>query len=701
MGTLGKIRNRSGLLLTVIGFAMLAFILGDFMQSKRSGGSSTPHVGEILGESILIQKFEETVELGKANWQSQNQNQILSQTILGQIRNQAWDQLSREMIMDNQYNILGLSVSDEEWIERISGVNVHPDISQIQSFQDPNTGQFDRTKVLGYLQQIEQDPSGESVDRWIDFQKYLINSILNEKYNKLIEKGSYVNSLEAKNSFNEGVQNITFNYLSVPFNVINDSTVLVSDKEIKKYYNSNKDDFKQDPTRDVEFISFNVVASIEDDIETKNSISSLVDDFTAYDDYSLIVKRNTDNQRAKFSYLKEFELKNDSAFALLLKSKKGTVIGPYKPDVSVYRIAKLVDVMNRPDSVEARHILITPTNEMSIDSVNLRITSLKELIKKGADFSKLAELNSVDQQSAKVGGELGWFEEGVMLEEFNDICFTAKKSELNIVTTQFGVHLVQVISKSRSAKKYKVVYIDRNIEPSTDTYNEYYTKAAQIVNSVVNDGLSFDSVIQKENLVKRSDVKLSADKANVAGIPNSREMVKWLNKANLNELSNVFEFENSYVVALLTNINEEGFRSIEDSENRIIASVRKEKKSEIIIDRLNQFTNLDEMGNEFSLSPVKNQNTKLSNLTVQELGYAADLVGTSFGLEPNSISAPFMSRNSVLVVETLSRDDYRDEGDFSNEQKALTDKTKSYNSNAAFNTLKTEANIQDNRSEVY
>ena len=701
MGTLGKIRNRSGLLLTVIGFAMLAFILGDFMQSKRSGGSSTPHVGEILGESILIQKFEETVELGKANWQSQNQNQILSQTILGQIRNQAWDQLSREMIMDNQYNILGLSVSDEEWIERISGVNVHPDISQIQSFQDPNTGQFDRTKVLGYLQQIEQDPSGESVDRWIDFQKYLINSILNEKYNKLIEKGSYVNSLEAKNSFNEGVQNITFNYLSVPFNVINDSTVLVSDKEIEKYYNSNKDDFKQDPTRDVEFISFNVVASVEDDIETKNSISSLVDDFTAYDDYSLIVKRNTDNQRAKFSYLKESELKNDSAFALLLKSKKGTVIGPYKPDVSVYRIAKLVDVMNRPDSVEARHILITPTNEMSIDSVNLRITSLKELIKKGADFSKLAELNSVDQQSAKVGGELGWFEEGVMLEEFNDICFTAKKSELNIVTTQFGVHLVQVISKSRSAKKYKVVYIDRNIEPSTDTYIEYYTKAAQIVNSVVNDGLSFDSVIQKENLVKRSDVKLTADKANVAGIPNSREMVKWLNKANLNELSNVFEFENSYVVALLTNINEEGFRSIEDSENRIIASVRKEKKSEIIIDRLNQFTNLDEMGNEFSLSPVKNQNTKLSNLTVQELGYAADLVGTSFGLEPNSISAPFMSRNSVLVVETLSRDDYRDEGDFSNEQKALTDKTKSYNSNAAFNTLKTEANIQDNRSEVY
>jgi peptidyl-prolyl cis-trans isomerase D len=357
--------------------------------------------------------------------------------------------------------------------------------------------------------------------------------------------------------------------------------------------------------------------------------------------------------------------------------------------------------MNRPDSVEARHILITPTNEMSIDSVNLKIASIKELIEKGADFSKLAELNSVDQQSAKVGGELGWFKEGVMLEEFNDICFTAKQSDLNIVTTQFGVHLVQVISKSKKVKKYKIVYIDRNVEPSTETYNEYYTKAAQIVNSVVNDGIAFDSVIKKENLVKRSDSKIPADKANISGISDSREIVKWLNTASLNELSDVFEFENSYAVALLTNISEEGYRSIEDSENRIVASVRKEKKSDLIIERLNQYNNLDEMANEFSLSSVKNQSTKLSNLTVQEIGYAADLVGTSFGLEPNAISAPFMSRNSVLVVETLSIDASRDEGDFSNEQKALTDKTKGYNVNTAFNVLKIDADILDNRSKVY
>merc|ERR1711935_846926 len=129
--------------------------------------------------------------------------------------------------------------------------------------------------------------------------------------------------------------------------------LLFPKRKLKKYYNSNKEDFKQDPSRDIEFVSFNVIASIEDDIATKNSITSLVNDFKSFDDYSLIVKRNTDNQRAKFSYIKESELKNDSAFSLLLKNQKGTVIGPYKPDPIVYRIAKLVDVMNRPDSVEA------------------------------------------------------------------------------------------------------------------------------------------------------------------------------------------------------------------------------------------------------------------------------------------------------------------------------------------------------------
>ena len=361
MGALGKIRNRSGLLLAVIGFAMLAFILGDFMQSKRSGGPSTLYVGEVLGENIHIQNFEKTVDIGIENWKTQNPNSILTQGVIANIRNQAWNQLTRELIMEDQYSLLGLGVSDDEWMERISGINVHPEVSKIQAFQDPNTGQFDRTKVLGYLQQVEQDQTGESVRNWLNFQDYLINVLRNEKYDKLVEKGTFINSEEAMISYNEGTQVTSYDYINVPYSTIDDSIIDISSKEVKKYYNENKENYKQELSRDVEYVVFSVVPTLEDDKATRKSIDGLKEDFANYDDYLTMVRRNSDNSRVLFNFQDRESLQNDSAFSSLLDSDKGSVIGPYKTNPSTYRITKLVDIQQRPDSVEARHILISPT----------------------------------------------------------------------------------------------------------------------------------------------------------------------------------------------------------------------------------------------------------------------------------------------------------------------------------------------------
>ena len=165
MATLGKIRNRSGLLLAVIGLAMLAFILTDFMSSLGSGGGGSIYVGEVLGEDVMRQAYEVKVEEGINNWKSQNQQSVLTQTITGQIRSQIWDQYVRDLVMNNEYEKLGIDVSDDEFFELLQGVNVHPEISKVPAFQDKNTGQFDRTKVLGYLKQIDQDPTGEARTR--------------------------------------------------------------------------------------------------------------------------------------------------------------------------------------------------------------------------------------------------------------------------------------------------------------------------------------------------------------------------------------------------------------------------------------------------------------------------------------------------------------------------------------------------------
>ena len=701
MGTLGKIRNRSGLLLTVIGFAMLAFILGDFMQSTRSSGPSTLYVGELLGEQILIQTFEKTVDQGIENWKSQNPNQIVNQSVISSVRNQAWAQLTRELIMDEEYIKLGIGISDDEWMERISGLNVHPEVSKIPAFQDPNNGRFDRTKVLAYLQQVEQDETGASVNNWLSFQDYLINVIRNEKYDKLVEKGVYINSEESKISYNEGTQITTYNYISLPYSTIEDSLVELSDKEIKNYYNENKNDYSQEKSKNIDYVVFNVVPTKGDDLETRASLNDLKSDFVNYDDYLTLVRRNSDNARAVFNFNKKEDFVQDSAFSLLVDNNVGTVIGPYKSNPSTYRISKLVDVQMRPDSVEARHILISPSQEITIDSAKSIIFDLKRQVENGKDFGSLAQSRSDDKNSAIMGGELGWFVEGAMLEQFNEACFTSLRNELKVVETQYGVHLIQVMNKSRSIQKFKIAYVDRNISASTETYNNYYTQAAQFVSSVNSDNGSFDTIVMKENLVKRSDVKVVTNKENIIGLPNSRSIVRWMNKASQGDVSEVFEFDNSYVVAIITKENNSEYIPLSEVENRVKQSLRSEKKYEKLVERLGDYSSLEEISETMNINIVRDKKAQMSLLSVDNLGYAPELIGTIYATEIGAVSDPIKLNNFLSVVSVVSQDAYRSEGDFTAERNSLLEKIKNYTTTTSFKALETDADVLDNRSEVY
>ena len=701
MGTLGKIRNRSGLLLTVIGFAMLAFILGDFMQSTRSSGPSTLYVGELLGEQILIQTFEKTVDQGIENWKSQNPNQIVNQSVISSVRNQAWAQLTRELIMDEEYIKLGIGISDDEWMERISGLNVHPEVSKIPAFQDPNNGRFDRTKVLAYLQQVEQDETGASVNNWLSFQDYLINVIRNEKYDKLVEKGVYINSEESKISYNEGTQITTYNYISLPYSMIEDSLVELSDKEIKNYYNENKNDYSQEKSKNIDYVVFNVVPTKGDDLETRASLNDLKSDFVNYDDYLTLVRRNSDNARAVFNFNKKEDFVQDSAFSLLVDNNVGTVIGPYKSNPSTYRISKLVDVQMRPDSVEARHILISPSQEITIDSAKSIIFDLKRQVENGKDFGSLAQSRSDDKNSAIMGGELGWFVEGAMLEQFNEACFTSLRNELKVVETQYGVHLIQVMNKSRSIQKFKIAYVDRNISASTETYNNYYTQAAQFVSSVNSDNGSFDTIVMKENLVKRSDVKVVTNKENIIGLPNSRSIVRWMNKASQGDVSEVFEFDNSYVVAIITKENNSEYIPLSEVENRVKQSLRSEKKYEKLVERLGDYSSLEEISETMNINIVRDKKAQMSLLSVDNLGYAPELIGAIYATEIGAVSDPIKLNNFLSVVSVVSQDAYRSEGDFTAERNSLLEKIKNYTTTTSFKALETDADVLDNRSEVY
>jgi len=697
MATLGKIRNRSGLLLTVIGIAMLAFILGDFMSSLGSAGGGSIYVGEVLGEDVMRQAYEVKVEEGIENWKSQNQQGVLNQTTTAQIRSQVWDQYVRNLIMNNEFAKLGIDVSDDEFFELLQGLNVHPEISKVPAFQDQSTGQFDRTKVLGYLKQIDQDPTGEARTRWVGFQKYLIGLIKTSKYNSLVSNAMYVTGEEAKLNFNENSQNITFNYVAIPFSSVVDSVVEPTESDLTNYYADNKSDYEQDASKDVDFVVFTVIPSLEDDATTKLAISDLKADFAIFEDYDLMARRNSDNTSARFTFTTKEGLA-DKNWEELFNAEQGTVIGPYQASQGVYRIARLATAQNRPDSVEARHILITPTETMNLDSVNIRIEAIKAQVQAGIDFGPLAENNSDDKGSAIKGGDLGWFSEGAMVDEFNEACFTSKRGDLSVVTSQFGVHLIEVTKTSRAVRKVKIAFIDRNIEPSTETYNTYYSQAAQFAGKILNEGIAFDSLVAQQNLVKRSDIKVTADKQSIVGLPNSREMVRWMNTTDEETVSEVFQFENSYVVAYLAKEHVKGNVPLEDIKEQIYALVVKGKKADYITANITG-TNLSAIATNNGQTVVNAQRATLANLSLQGIGYEPELVGSIFGTAVGSVSSPIAGANAVYVVEVTAKDEAKTSGDFTKQKQEVKKGAAAYSNGAAYKVLNTEADVKDNRSD--
>ena len=699
MATLGKIRNRSGLLLTVIGVAMLAFILGDFMSSLGSAGGGSIYVGEVLGEDVMRQAYEIKVEEGIENWKSQNQQGVLNQTTTAQIRSQIWDQYVRDLIMNNEFGKLGIDVSDDEFFELLQGLNVHPEISKVPAFQDQATGQFDRTKVLGYLKQIDQDPTGEARTRWVGFQKYLIGLIKTSKYNSLVSNAMYVTGEEAKLKFNENSQNITFNYVAIPFSSVADSMVEPTESELANYYDDNKSDYEQAASKDVDFVVYTVIPSLEDDATTKSAITDLKADFTIFEDYDLMARRNSDNTSARFTFTTKEGLA-DKNWEELFNAEQGTVIGPYQASQGVYRIAKLVIAQNRPDSVESRHILIAPTEIMSLDSVNIRIEAIKAQIQSGTDFGDLAQKNSDDKGSAIKGGDLGWFSEGAMVDEFNEACFTSKRGDLSVITSQFGVHLIEVTKTSKAVRKVKIAFIDRNVEPSTETYNTYYSQAAQFAGKILNEGIAFDSLVAQQNLVKRSDSKVTADKQSIVGLPNSREMVRWMNTTDEETVSEVFQFENSYVVAYLTKEHIKGNVPLEDIKEQISALVVKDKKADYITAAITG-NDLVSIASNNGQTVVNAQRANLANLSLQGIGYEPELVGSIFGTAVGSVSSPIAGANAVYVIEVTAKDDAKTNGDFTKQKQEVKKGAAAYANGAAYKVLNTEADVKDNRSDFY
>lgn len=696
MAVIGKIRNKGKMLLFIIGFSLVAFILGDFLSSNRGmfGGDRTS-VAVIGGKKINAQDFDERVQTLIQNYKLNQNTETVDQNTSDQMREQAWNQLVSEEVIGTQIEKLGLKVSPEELFDMVKGKNPHPQIKQ--AFTDPKTGQFNPANVINFLKNMDNDATGKTKAQWVVFEKAIQEERLQQKYNDLIKQGLYVPLAEAKMEFDARNRSASIGFVMLSYNTINDTTVQVSDAELKEVYESNLKRYKQEATRSLDYVTFDVQPSAIDREAAMKDISKLAEDFKTAANDSTFAAINTD-RKAEATYVKKGALP-PSLDTVMFNSPTGTVVGPFEEN-GFYRLAKLSDSRMLPDSVKASHILLK--FDMPDDQLMSRADSIKKAIEGGADFAMLSAKYSTDEGAKMKGGDLGWFGPGAMVKPFNDACFNAKKGEVIIVRTSFGLHIVAVNDMAGSSRQVKVEYIDRKIEASSKTYQLAYNKANEFAMKN-NTAESFDNAVKSQNLTKQTEANIQESSRQVGPIENSRDLVRWAFTAKVGDVSKAYDFNNRFVIAKLTDIREKGYSTLEQVKDQVMLEARRNKKAQMLMDKISKTGKAGNINELAAALGQQVQNAPGVSFASPFLatGMEANVVGHVMAMKQGATSAPLKGMNGVYVVNVISFTTPPAPKDYKDTALQVRQQIQNRAQYEVFNALREKANIDDRRGKFY
>ncbi len=695
MATLERIRNKGGILVAVvIGLALFAFILGDFL--KRNGGGNQANsieVAEINETTISYSAYQNEINQAEDFRKLQTGKSSIDENTQYQIRNQVWEQMIQEIIMGEKFEDVGIEVSTDEVLEMATGKNAHPAIRQM--FSDPQTGIFNQAAVVNFLRNRKRDANAYLY--WEYIKKAIVNEKLNSKYTNLFEKGFYTTQNMINSEANAKLRSVDFDFVAVNYSTIPDSTVEVSNSEIKDYYNDHIEDYKQVAERTIQYVSFPVNPSEEDKQLAEKWITETKEEFSNPNtDAGQFVTMNSDIPYQDKN-LKADELRI-AIKDFVVNGKEGDVYGPYLED-EAYKLSRIVSIKQMPDSVRARHILI---QEQDPTKANAVADSLITLINKGADFAELARKNSKDSGSAINGGDLNWFKEGMMVKPFNDACFNAKKGDIVKVETQFGVHIINIQNVGKTVTKYNVATLAREIKYSSKTYQQVYSEANKFAANN-NSSEKFIEAIKTENKTPRF-ATLKANDRNVRGLENSRRLVQWAFEGDVNDMSpTIYEFGNQFVIAVITDAKEEGNQDIKEVAPRIRSLIAKDKKAEIIMKKFNDNAkssqSLSSLAQKMESTVQSAVNINFASYQVTGAGFEPALVGLATTAKVGNISTPVKGNRGVYVVKVTS-ENIAENTDLEAAKRTLT-QSNEYKVRSLYNSIREDAEITDNRAKFF
>ncbi|CAM1371934.1 peptidylprolyl isomerase [Tenacibaculum xiamenense] len=702
MAILSKIRERSMFLILVVGLALFAFVLDPSTISDFFNSTKVNDIGSVNGETISRQEFADALEAYK-----QSSGGRVSEM---QAAKNVWNSLLRQKIYETQLENAGITVGEADIMKALiesSGVQNQP------RFQ--TEGLFDKSKFTEFLATIKE-ANGDEWRAWQQYMTSLKSNLQKTTYDNLVTSGLGASLKEGENKYLTENTKISGKYVYAPYTLIADSLVTVTKGDVKKYIESHASNYEVEASRDVKFVKFDIKPTSEDEEVIKQAVAGLIEDSEKNGIKLTGLKNATDyveffnENDSDVSFDDKFQFKVQVPQVIadkLFEGKEGDVFGPYK-DANFFKLSKITEVTQLPDSAQARHILVPFVGASSADpsitrteeEAKVLADSLIAAVKKTpSKFADLAKDFSSDKGSASKGGFYDWFGYNRMVPEFRDFVFKGNKNDLGVVKTVFGFHVIRIEDQKNFQPVLRLATFGKEIVASDATENTIYQDAELFAQDIAN-GKSYDETLKEKNLKSLPAVGLKALDENVPGLGSEREIITWAFEKDVNVGDyKRFDIEGGYAVVVLTNKTAKGLMSVDKATATVRPILVKEKKAEMLEAKMAGST-LEEIAKSAGQTVRNINKVNLQSPTLAGVGYEPKVIGAMLSAKENEVFNNVVGDRGVFAFAVESKELPTALPNYDTYRKRLANERRN-KSFQIFEAIKKASDIEDNVGNFY
>lgn len=627
MASLNTLRTKFGIVLSIIiALALLAFILS--LKTEMGFSGNDPRVGVIDGKKINYSEYYDQYEQIK----QQNNVQENDEQQSAMLANAVWQTLIAKYVMTPGFDRMGLRVTEPERLAMVSGQT--PSQAFYNAFADPRTGHYDVAAVSQFLAHAETNP--QAADAWaqINEQARLEREV--QKYLGLVKGGVYVNSLEVAEGVKAANNTFAGKWAGKKYSAVPDSLFKVSSSDLKAYYNSHKDMFKQSPSRTISYVVFEVAPTDDDLLNLEKKVTEVGKEFAVTEELKSFVRGNR-NGKVADNYVSAAQLSEEEAEALMA----GKTYGPVLKN-NEWTMARVLSSKMAPDTIGVRHIVLPYTEEKLADSL---LTALRG----GADFAAAAAQYSVYDATAANGGEVGELPFSTFTGEFAEALGDARQGDIVKIASGDAIQLMQVYRTGKPVKQVQVASITYPVEASAETRRTVHNEAGSFMVNAKGSAETFAEAASTAAVTPRVAVIPQGERT-IRGLEDSRDITRWAYGAEPGDVSEIFPAGKDYVVAMLTEIDDDEYASVEKMSAQIRAQVLRDKKYDYIVGQLSG-SSLAEQAASLGTEVADFKDVTFSSFYVDGPGFEPRLVGAITSSDKGAVSAPVKGMSGVYVFE--------------------------------------------------